>query len=58
MQGSTDTEHVDFNNGWNQTILTSDVAARVSVSTRCGPVTGPQATPQGPKTTTRAEKPS
>jgi Domain of unknown function (DUF1996) len=56
MQGSTDTEHVDFINGWNQTTLTSDVTACVATSTRCGPVTGAQATPQGPKATTRAKK--
>jgi hypothetical protein len=52
MQGSTNTEHVDFINGWNQTILTSDVTACVATSTRCGPVSGPQATPRGPSKTT------
>jgi hypothetical protein len=48
MQGSTDTEHVDFINGWTQTILTADVNACVATSTRCGPVTGSGATPHGP----------
>jgi hypothetical protein len=55
MQGSTNTEHVDFINGWNQTILVSDVIACVSTSTRCGPVTGPQATPHGPHDATRSK---
>ncbi|MEO6885166.1 MAG: DUF1996 domain-containing protein, partial [Jatrophihabitantaceae bacterium] len=49
MQGSTNTEHVDFINGWNQTILTNDVTACVTTSTRCGPVTGTRAIPQGPR---------
>ncbi len=53
MQGSTDTMHVDFINGWNQSVVNADVSACVATSTRCGPVTGPQATPQGPATTTR-----
>ena len=48
MQGSTDTEHVDFINGWNQKTLTNDVAACTATSTRCGPVTGPAAPPHGP----------
>jgi hypothetical protein len=52
MSGSTDTEHVDFINGWNQTTLTGDVTACLATSTRCGPVTGPDATPQGGKTGT------
>jgi Domain of unknown function (DUF1996) len=56
MQGSTDTEHVDFINGWNQSILTGDVSACVATSTRCGPVTGAQATPQGPMNATRPKK--
>jgi hypothetical protein len=50
VQGSTDTEHVDFINGWTQTILTADVNACVATSTRCGPVSGPDATPHGPAT--------
>ncbi|HEY2795673.1 MAG TPA: DUF1996 domain-containing protein [Micromonosporaceae bacterium] len=53
MRGSTDTEHVDFINGWTQTTLNADVAACVATSTRCGPVTGSQATPQGPKMPTK-----
>jgi hypothetical protein len=56
MQGSTNTEHVDFINGWNQAILTRDVTACVATSTRCGPVTGTQATPQGPAKRTRMHK--
>ena len=54
MQGSTDTEHVDFVNGWNQAILARNVAACDATSTRCGPVTGAQAVPQGGKATRRA----
>jgi hypothetical protein len=50
VQGSTDTEHVDFINGWTQTILTADVNACVATSTRCGPVNAPDATPHGPAT--------
>jgi hypothetical protein len=50
MQGSTDTEHVDFINGWTQAIVDRDVTACVATSTRCGPVTGPLATPRGPVT--------
>ena len=49
MQGSTDTMHVDFINGWNQNILTRNVTACIATSTRCGPVTGAQAVPQGGK---------
>lgn len=49
MRGSTDTEHVDFINGWNQTVVTADVAACVATSTRCGPVSGPTARPAGGK---------
>jgi hypothetical protein len=48
MQGSVDTEHVDFINGWNQTQLDADVNACIATATRCGPVIGAQATPQGP----------
>jgi hypothetical protein len=50
MQGSTDTMHVDFVNGWRQATLDADVAACVATSTRCGPVTGADATPHGPAT--------
>jgi Domain of unknown function (DUF1996) len=48
MQGSVNTEHVDFINGWNQTRLDADVNACIATATRCGPVIGAQATPQGP----------
>ena len=48
MAGSTNTEHVDFINGWQQNVLTADIAACTATSTRCGPVTGAQATPHGP----------
>jgi hypothetical protein len=50
MTGSTNTEHVDFVNGWTQSILNADVSACVATSTRCGPVSGPGATPRGPAT--------
>ena len=49
MQGSADTEHVDFINGWNQAILTRNVTDCVATSTRCGPVSGPNAVPHGPR---------
>jgi hypothetical protein len=49
MQGSTNTEHVDFINGWNQAVVSADVTACVGTSTRCGPVSGPLATPAGGK---------
>ena len=48
LAGSTDTEHVDFVDGWQQNVLDADVAACTAASTRCGPVTGAQATPHGP----------
>jgi hypothetical protein len=50
MTGSTDTMHVDVINGWTQAVLDRDVTACVATSTRCGPVTGPDATPRGPAT--------
>jgi hypothetical protein len=49
MQGSTNTEHVDFINGWTQGVLDADVTGCVDTSTRCGPVSGPEATPRGPQ---------
>jgi hypothetical protein len=52
MAGSTDTEHVDFINGWTQATFNADEAACVATSTRCGPVVGTQATPQGPSPAT------
>jgi Domain of unknown function (DUF1996) len=55
MQGSTDTEHVDFISGWTQTILNGDVSACVATSTRCGPVTGPDAVPRGPATANKTK---
>jgi uncharacterized protein DUF1996 len=51
MPGSTNTMHVDLINGWTQTVLDRDVAACDATSTRCGPVTGPDAAPQGPAKT-------
>jgi hypothetical protein len=48
MQGSTDTMHVDLINGWTQNILDRDVTACDATSTRCGPVSGADAAPQGP----------
>ncbi len=50
MAGSTDTMHVDVINGWTQAVLDRDVGACDATSTRCGPVTGPAATPRGPAT--------
>jgi hypothetical protein len=49
MQGSTDTEHVDFINGWQQPLLDRNVTACIATSTRCGPAKGAGAVPQGGK---------
>jgi hypothetical protein len=49
MQGSTNTEHVDFVNGWNEAVVSADVTSCVDTSTRCGPVSGQLATPAGGK---------
>jgi Domain of unknown function (DUF1996) len=54
MAGSPETEHVDLINGWTESILSADVNACVATSTRCGAVTGPQATPHGPAPSVRA----
>jgi len=48
-QGPITTEHADFMNGWNEPVLTADVKACVVTGTRCGPVTGSEATPKGGK---------
>ncbi len=48
QQGPVTTAHVDFISGWKQPILDQLVAACVTTSTRCGPVRGEQAAPQGP----------
>lgn len=48
-QGPITTEHADFMNGWNEPVLTSDVNACVVTGTRCGPVSGAEATPKGGK---------
>lgn len=47
MQGSVTTAHADFMNGWDEPVLTSDVNACVVTGTRCGPVSGADATPRG-----------
>ena len=52
MQGSTDTSHVDFINGWNQALLTRNTSVCIAAHLRCGPVTGAGAVPQGPAATT------
>lgn len=41
------TAHADFMNGWNEPVLTADVTACVVTGTRCGPVSGADATPRG-----------
>jgi hypothetical protein len=56
MTGSTNTEHVDFVNGWRQSTMDADTAACVATATRCGPVTGPQATPHGPSLQTLVDE--
>ena len=48
MDGSTDTAHADFVNGWNQDDLDRDTQACIATQTRCGAVPGPTATPRGP----------
>jgi len=48
-QGPITTEHADFMNGWNEPVLTADVNACVVTGTRCGPVSGSEATPKGGK---------
>lgn len=49
QQGSIVTGHADFMSGWNQQIMDRNVAACIATQTRCGPVTGAAATPQGGK---------
>jgi hypothetical protein len=49
-QGSTDTAHADFINGWNQALMARDTSACIAGRVRCGPVTGAGAVPQGPVT--------
>ncbi len=58
IQGSTDTMHVDFINGWQPAAVNADVTACLASSTRCGPVTGPHATPHGPDSHSRTAKAS
>jgi hypothetical protein len=48
MQGSIDTAHVDFINGWDQALLARNTSACIAAHLRCGPVTGAGAVPQGP----------
>ena len=50
MQGSTDTAHVDFINGWNQALLARNTSVCIAAHLRRGPVTGAGAVPQGPVT--------
>jgi hypothetical protein len=47
MQGSTDTAHVDFINGWSETLMARNVKDCIVAGVRCGPVQGPDAVPQG-----------
>lgn len=49
QQGPVTTEHVDFMNGWNEPVLTTDVNACIVTGTRCGPVSGAEAAPKGGK---------
>ena len=46
-QGPPITGHADFMNGWKESTLTADVSACIATQTRCGRVTGPNATPRG-----------
>ena len=43
QQGSTDTAHGDFINGWNQSVLSRLISGCASTSHTCGHVTGPDA---------------
>jgi hypothetical protein len=43
MQGSTDTAHGDFINGWNQTVLSGLINGCVGPTRTCGHVTGAEA---------------
>ncbi|MGH7920518.1 MAG: DUF1996 domain-containing protein [Candidatus Dormibacteraceae bacterium] len=47
MQGSTDTAHVDFINGWSQSLMARNVKDCIAAGVRCGPVKGTEAVPQG-----------
>jgi hypothetical protein len=51
MQGSIDTAHVDFINGWDQALLARNTSVCIAARLRCGPVTGTGAVPQGPVAT-------
>jgi len=51
MQGSIDTAHVDFINGWNQVLLARNTRVCIAAHLRCGPVTGTGAVPHGPVAT-------
>jgi len=51
MQGSIDTAHVDFINGWDQALLARNTSVCIAAHLRCGPVTGTGAVPQGPVAT-------
>lgn len=48
-QGPATTGHADFMNGWNEARMQADTAACIDTQTRCGPVKGADATPQGGK---------
>jgi hypothetical protein len=48
-QGPATTGHADFMNGWSQQHMNADTTACIDTQTRCGPVTGADATPQGGK---------
>jgi hypothetical protein len=47
-QGSTDTAHADFINGWNQRDFDAVATTCITGAKACGPVTGPAATPTYP----------
>jgi hypothetical protein len=49
MQGSTDTAHADFVDGWNQTAFDRAFATCVTGGRACGGVTGTDATPAHPQ---------
>jgi len=47
QQGSILTGHADFMDGWDQATMSRNVTACIDTQTRCGAVTGAQATPRG-----------
>lgn len=58
QQGSTDTAHVDFVNGWDQRAFDSVFRTCVTGGRACGQVRGPDATPAHPQDLTPPRQPA